>query len=65
MSDIRIRVLLELDPLAEPISGLLCVDGERRPFSGWLALARELDAALAAARPQPRPKAPAGEDATR
>lgn len=62
MSDIRIRVLLELDPLAEPISGLLCVDGERRrPFSGWLALARELDAALAAARPQPRPKAPPGE----
>ena len=62
MSDIRIRVLLELDPLAEPISGLLGVDGgRRRPFSGWLALARELDAALAAARPQPHPKAPAGE----
>jgi len=62
MSDIRIRILLELDPLAESISGLLCVDGEqRRPFWGWLALARELDAALAAARPLPPPKAPAGE----
>jgi hypothetical protein len=46
-----IRVLLELDPSAEPIGGLLSVDGEpARRFSGWLALARELEAALAAAR---------------
>jgi hypothetical protein len=47
----RIRVLLELDPSAEPIGGLLSVDGEpARWFSGWLALARELETALAGAR---------------
>jgi len=62
MSDIRIRVLLELDPSAESISGLLSVDGERqRPFWGWLALARELDAALAAARPPPPPRTSPGD----
>jgi hypothetical protein len=47
----RIRVLLELDPSAEPIGGLLSVDGgPARRFSGWLALARELETALASAR---------------
>jgi hypothetical protein len=59
MSDTWVRVLLELDPSVEPIGGLLRVDGGRaRPFSGWLALARELDAALAAARPPRPPKTP-------
>jgi hypothetical protein len=62
MSDIRVRVLLELDPSAESISGLFSADGERqRPFRGWLALARELDAALAAARHSPPPKTPPGD----
>jgi hypothetical protein len=62
MSDVRIRVLLDLDPSAESISGLLSVDGGRqRPFCGWLALARELDAALAAARPSPPAGAPPGD----
>lgn len=62
MSDIRVRVLLELDPSVEPIGGVLSVDGEReRPFSGWLALARELDAALAAARPPRTPETPSRE----
>lgn len=62
MSDVRIRVLLELDLSADSISGLLSVDGGRqRPFCGWLALARELDAALAAARPPPPPDTPPGD----
>ncbi|HEU5391089.1 MAG TPA: hypothetical protein VFV73_34825 [Streptosporangiaceae bacterium] len=57
MCGIRVRVLLELDPSAEPIGGLLSLEGgPTRPFSGWLALGRELDAALASARP-PRPRA--------
>ena len=52
MNDARVRVLLELDPALEPIGGTLSVNGGRaQPFSGWLALGRELDAALAAARP--------------
>lgn len=62
MCGIRIRVLLELDPSLESIGGELSVDGGRqRPFSGWLALARELDAALAAARPPPPAKTPLDE----
>lgn len=53
MCDIRVRVLLELDPSVEPIGGVLSVEGGlARPFSGWMALARELDAALASTRPQ-------------
>jgi hypothetical protein len=57
MSGIRVRVLLELDPSVEPIGGVLSVDGgPARPFSGWMALGRELDAALASARP-PHPPA--------
>lgn len=57
MNDIRVRVLLELDPSAESIGGLLSVGGEpERPFSGWLALARELDAALVAVRPAQPPQ---------
>lgn len=52
MNDARVRVLLELDPALVPIGGTLSVDGRgAQPFSGWLALGRELDAALAAARP--------------
>ena len=52
MNGARVRVLLELDPALEPIGGTLSVNGGRaQPFSGWLALGRELDAALAAARP--------------
>jgi hypothetical protein len=55
-----VRVLLKLDPALDSIGGTLSVDGGRaRPFSGWLALGRELDAALAAARPaQPARKPP-------
>jgi hypothetical protein len=60
MSGIRVRILLELDPSVEPIGGALSVDGgPARPFSGWMALARELDAALAPARlPRPPTKPP-------
>jgi hypothetical protein len=62
MCGIRVRVLLELDPSLESIGGVLSVDGGRqRPFSGWLALARELDAALAAARRPPPPRDAPGE----
>jgi hypothetical protein len=54
MYGVRVRVLLELDPSLESIGGALSVDGgPQRPFSGWLALGRELDTALAAARPAP------------
>jgi hypothetical protein len=57
MCGIRVRVVLELDVSLEPIGGVLSVEGgPARPFSGWLALGRELDAALAAARPPHPPK---------
>ena len=57
MNDVRVRVLLELDPSAESIGGLLSVGGgPERPFSGWMALARELDAALEAVRPARPPE---------
>jgi hypothetical protein len=59
MRGVRVRVLLELDPSLESIGGVLAVDGgPQRPFSGWLALARELDAALKDARPAPSPQEP-------
>ena len=62
MYGIRVRVLLELDASLEPIGGVLSVEGEpARPFSGWLALARELDAAVAAVRPQRSPKTAPGQ----
>ncbi len=62
MYGIHVRVLLELDASLEPIGGVLSVEGEPgRPFSGWLALARELDAAVAAARPPRCPKTPPGQ----
>lgn len=52
MNDIRVRVLLELDPTANPIGGVMSVEGgPARSFAGWMALARELGAALASARP--------------
>jgi hypothetical protein len=58
VTDIRVRVLLELHPSAESIGGLLSVGGEpERPFSGWMALAGELDAALEAVRPTRPPEA--------
>ena len=60
MTGIRVRVLLELDPSAESIGGVLSVGGgPERPFSGWMALARELGAALETVRPaQPPETAP-------
>ena len=57
-----VRVVLELDPARDSIGGMLSVDGGRsHPFSGWLALGRELDAALAAARPPPPVRMPPEE----
>jgi hypothetical protein len=62
MNGMWVRVLLELDPAVEPIGGMLSVNGGRAvPFSGWLALGRELDAALAAARPAQSARKPTDE----
>jgi hypothetical protein len=59
MRGVRVRILLELDLSLEPIGGTLSVDGgPQRRFSGWLALARELDAALEDARPASPPTEP-------
>src|SRR3954468_11974090 len=43
MTGPRIRVVLDLDPVADPIGGLISVgDGPATPFSGWLQLAEAL-----------------------
>ena len=49
----RLRLTLELDVNAEPVSGVVRVgaghgDGER--FSGWMGLTRTIELAIAAAR---------------
>jgi hypothetical protein len=52
----RIRIILDLDPAADPIGGRL--RSERAPataFSGWLALGRAIDQELAWARQTPPP----------
>jgi hypothetical protein len=65
------RVLVELDPFGEPISG--CVTdgrGRRRTFSGWLDLMDVLDHARYDAHPTNDVRThrgvhhPAGEEAT-
>jgi hypothetical protein len=47
----RVRIVLELDPAADPIAGSLT--GPRAParsFSGWIALGRALEQEIAQAR---------------
>jgi hypothetical protein len=47
----HLRILLDIDPAAEPIGGSLTPDGAAaRPFSGWLALGRALEEELVLAR---------------
>jgi hypothetical protein len=45
MRPTTIRVVIELDPAAEPISGMLTQhDGRTTAFHGWLALTEALEA---------------------
>lgn len=45
-----IQIVIDLDSATGPISGLLSANGgQARPFAGWVALAREIDTALASA----------------
>jgi hypothetical protein len=46
MSSSTIQVLLELGPGVEPIAGILQKprDGDPKPFTGWLQLAKMLEA---------------------
>ena len=45
----QIRIAIELDPGAEPLSGTIRVAGEEpRPFVGWMQLAHAIDVARAA-----------------
>jgi hypothetical protein len=61
MSAETIRIVLHLDPSADPIGGSLGGDdAPARPFSGWLALGRALEHELALARREPR-DAPVGQ----
>jgi hypothetical protein len=56
MSGEQVRIVLYLDPAADPIGGSLGGDGSpARPFSGWLALGRALEQELALARQAPGP----------
>jgi hypothetical protein len=46
-----VRIVLELDPAADPIGGRLSAGGApAQAFSGWLALGRALEQELAHAR---------------
>jgi hypothetical protein len=50
MPPTTIRVVIELDPAAEPISGMLTQDdGQTMAFHGWLALTEALEASRHAA----------------
>jgi hypothetical protein len=45
MPPATIRLVIELDPAAEPISGMLTRDdGQITAFQGWLALTEALEA---------------------
>jgi hypothetical protein len=64
----RVRLCLEFDLDADPVSGVLCAeDGGSEPFAGWMALTGTIELALAAARraastpPERESTAPQGE----
>jgi hypothetical protein len=45
----RLRLVLEFDPDADPVSGVLIRgDGGTEVFAGWMALTRAIEAALGA-----------------
>jgi hypothetical protein len=45
------QLTVEIAALSDPISGTVHADGERhRPFSGWMELLSEMEAALSALR---------------
>jgi hypothetical protein len=45
------HLTVEIAALSDPISGTVHADGERvRPFSGWMELFSEMEAALSALR---------------
>ncbi len=49
------HLTVEIAGLTDPISGTVHTDGERdRPFSGWMELFSEMEAALSALRTGPR-----------
>jgi hypothetical protein len=54
VSGARIRIVLDLDPAADPIAGSIAVgDRPAAPFSGWLQLAEVLTTATDSSPPQP------------
>lgn len=56
------QIVLDIDPTIDPIGGRLSTNGStQRPFSGWIALAREIEDALIAAR---RPSSDAPQPTT-
>jgi hypothetical protein len=53
MKQETLRLMIELDPRKQPISGqMLNETGQIHPFTGWLGLAAALGAALNAGTPQ-------------
>jgi hypothetical protein len=47
----RVRLCIEFDLDADPVSGILCDEqGGSEPFSGWMGLTGTIELALGAAR---------------
>jgi hypothetical protein len=58
------RFTLAIESKAEPVTGTVCSAGQaERPFTGWMELFTELDAALSAAREESPRESPREEKA--
>jgi hypothetical protein len=61
MRAVRTRIVLDLDPAADPVAGTVAIDGgPAHPLAGWVALGQAIDQALNAARTQSRTRTPDG-----
>jgi hypothetical protein len=59
MRAVRTRIVLDLDPAADPVAGTVAIDGgPAHPLTGWVALGQAIDQALDAARTQSQTRAP-------
>lgn len=51
MNDARLKLLLEIDPMAEPVAGMVREGpGPSQMFTGWTQLGHALDVAITEAR---------------
>jgi hypothetical protein len=51
-----IRITVAIERGSTPLAGTVDVDGDQRPFSGWIELSNAIAAAHEAAAPETAPK---------